>query len=369
MPVAVRLCDNYESENVAKALDKALLALGGIEKYIKPGMKVLIKPNLLMPASPDKCTTTHPEITRAAIKAVKRAGAEPFLGECPGGTMTPAYLKATYRACGLYKVAEEEGCRIRFDFDEITLDKKDAVLEKRPKAASFLLEADAVISLCKLKTHGYMAYTGAVKNMFGIVPGIIKAQYHLKYQDVSDFAELLVDLYDVKKPVLGIMDAIYGMEGDGPSGGKPRKVGAVIVSDNCMELDYAASSMIGLDPMEVLTIKKGAQRGFFDPKNVIVDADWDTPICIKDFAKPSHMQRSMFPLIGNTRIGRFIERKFLRSYPKFDPSICVKCGICMNNCPPQALTMGEKAPKLDKNKCISCFCCHELCPKEAITIK
>ena len=364
MRVAVKKCDDYSGERVYDALKATLGLLGGMEAFAKAGEKVLIKPNLLMPCAPAKAATTHPEVIRAVIKLVREANALPMIGECPGGIFTPSYLRLVYSQCGIAKIAQEENCPIFYDFTETVVESPDAEIEKRPIVASFYLECDKIIDVAKLKTHGFMGYSGAVKNMFGAVPGVYKAQYHLKFPKTEDFAAAIVDIFQAMKPALCIVDGVIGMEGNGPSGGTPRAIGALIAGENGHAVDCVCAKMVSMEPAEIWTLANAATRNLvnFDEEERIGD-DFSA---ITDFLPPDNQRGRKSSKSGKLR--RVAER-FLKTYPRFVHAKCTGCAICAKNCPPKAISMTNKRPQLDKKLCISCLCCHELCPSLAIDIK
>ena len=192
---------------------------------MKPGDRVLVKPNLLASREPEKAVTTHPAVVRAALRAVQEAGGEPVLGDSPGGRNTPANYAALLRRTGLAPVLEECGVEAVF-FDEPTVEipSPSGRVYKRFRVAGAVADADAIVSLSKFKTHQFTLATGAVKNCFGYIPGVAKAEYHLNTgMDQGRFAALLLDLYLARPPVLSVMDAVIGMEGNGPSNGTPAR--------------------------------------------------------------------------------------------------------------------------------------------------
>ncbi|MGI5899283.1 MAG: DUF362 domain-containing protein [Christensenellales bacterium] len=370
MKVALKRCDEYSIDDISKALDEAIKLLGGMEQFAGAGERVLVKPNLLMPCSPEKAATTHPEVVRAVLRLVKSAGAQAVIGECPGGIFSPSYLKLVYSQCGITKVAREEGCEIIFDFTETAVEQPLAVIEKWPIIASFYREYDRIINIAKLKTHGFMGYSGAVKNMFGAVPGVHKAQYHLKYPEKSDFAAAIVDIYEAVRPSLCIVDGIIAMEGDGPSGGVPRKIGALVAGGNGHGVDLACAKMVGIDPASLPILNEALARGLLQRDELKVLGDEFAPL--KDFLPPKNLKSDMS--FSSGALMRLIG-KVSKSYPKFIYAKCTGCAICARNCPPKAITMSAvakfsgKRPFLDKKLCINCLCCHELCPSLAIDIK
>ena len=227
-----------------------------------------------------------------------------------------------------------------------------------------VVEADLVVSMPKLKTHGFQQFTGAVKNLFGCIPGLEKAQFHLKLPDRDDFGGMLVDLMLACKPTLAIMDAVVGMEGDGPAGGTPRHVGALLASPDSLALDVVASSMAGLDPMEVYTNRAAARRGL-GPRSAeeveIAGVDWHS-LAPEGFALPSRDAASSMPSWLGKRL-----RGWTTAKPTLEwPEKCTKCGQCTTTCPVNAIVIRDRGPVFDCSACIRCYCCQELCPPQAI---
>ena len=228
--VSIIKCDSYELNQVEKALENSLRLIGDLNHYIKPGMKVLIKCNLLMKKKPEECTTTHPAVVEALVKKLQAIGAVPIIGDSPGGLFTPRLLKGIYAATGMADVAQRTGAQLNYNTNAIEVSYPEGEIVKKLTVMEVLNEVDAVITVAKLKTHGMTLYTGAVKNLFGVIPGMTKAEYHLRMNKVEDFTQALVDICQYVKPVLSIMDGVIGMEGDGPSAGTPRKIGAILAA-------------------------------------------------------------------------------------------------------------------------------------------
>ena len=258
--VAVVKCESYDLNKVEKAIDDIFEYLGGIEKFIKPNMKVLIKPNLVMKKKPEDAATTHPLVVEAIAKKVLSLGAEVMIADSPGGFYNEKYLKSVYTVCGYKELTDRINVKLNYDTSTI-----ERACEKGKVAKKFTLikpvnDADFIINVPKLKTHGMMVFTGAVKNLFGLIPGALKAEYHLKMDNYKNFSDVLVDICECIKPGISIMDAIDAMEGAGPTAGSPRHLGLILASANPYALDVAAISVIGLKNTQVYTIVRASER-------------------------------------------------------------------------------------------------------------
>lgn len=259
--VAIVKCADYDEQNIDRAVGEAVRLVGGWERYVKPGQKVLIKPNLLENLPPEAAVTTHPSVVAAVVRAVVKMGAQALVGDAPGNALSN--IAALLETTGIRKAAEENGGKVVFLQKEGVVDIRSSY----PRLPSFkvsrlALEADVIINLPKLKTHNLTLYTGAVKNMFGIVPGFQKAQFHAHAVRPAELAELLVDVFQSAKPALNIMDAVIGIEGKGPGAdGTPRTFGAIAASSDAVALDAVFSHLIGFDPQQIETTKVANRRG------------------------------------------------------------------------------------------------------------
>jgi len=359
-------CDNYKHEEISKAIDKVFEHLGGIENYVKPDMKVLLKANLLMKRKPDDAVTTHPLVLAEIAKRVVSAGAEVIIGDSPGGFYNEEILKGIYSACGYKDLEKIDNVKLNYDCSSEDVVFEQGSVAKRLTIIKPAIDSDVMINVPKLKTHMMMTYTGAVKNLFGLIPGALKAEYHLRLKDDKNFAQLLVDICECKKPILSIMDAVMGMEGEGPSAGSPRKIGLIIASTNPYALDVVASYIIGLKPDNVPTIISARERGMSaSVKDIQIVGEDVNSFIIKDFKLPESHRDIRF---SKNKIFNFIT-EYLKPRLIFDNEKCIACKRCADHCPAKAITIEKKQPSVDFNKCIRCFCCHELCPQKAIGIK
>jgi uncharacterized protein (DUF362 family)/ferredoxin-like protein FixX len=371
--ISIAKCDEYDAFKVKKSVKEAIEHLGGISVFVKPGDKVLLKVNLLIRKKPEKAATTHPSVVQAIGELVLEAGGIPIIGDSPGGYhfYKKEVLKAVYDTCGMTEAAEKSGAQLNFNTEVVDVPYPDGKIIKNIKTIAPLLEVDKVINIPKIKTHMMTVYSGAVKNMFGIIPGSYKAEYHLRFENTRDFANLLIDLCLFSKPTLTIMDAVIGMEGYGPTNGKPKKVGLIIAGVNPFELDVIAAGIIGLKPNQVPTIKASAERNLCsdDLNTIKVLGEVFSEVIINNFKKPTTQFSFNF---YNLLLPKFIVKRiniFIKPKPKFNFSICKGCEMCAKSCPPKAIAMVNGRPHIDYNSCIRCFCCHELCNYNAVVIK
>ncbi len=368
--VVVKKCEDYIYDEVKKSFEALIQELGGLEKYIDPGTTVLIKMNLLMKKRPEEATTTHPMILKVLAEKLLQLKCKIIVGDSPGGVYNEKILRAIYKTCGIEEVTKELKIDLNYNTDEIKVNNPKGKLAKYLTVIKPLKEVDHVISLCKLKTHGMATFTGGVKNLFGVIPGLLKAEYHFKMPDIKDFTDLLVDICEYVNPSLTIMDGIVGMEGEGPSAGNPRKIGVMIGSKNPYALDVVACKVIYLEPKKVPTVQRSIERGLLkeDFSDIIIKGEKIEEISIKDFKVPDTKSISFF----EGKVPKFMEsylNNLFKPKPIFDYEKCVNCGECERVCPPKAIKMKEKGPHVNLQHCIRCFCCHELCPKKAVDIK
>lgn len=367
--VSIQRCETYEKDQVEHGLFQCLNGIEGIKDKLS-NKKVLVKVNLLMKKNPDEAVTTHPSVVEGLVRYLQKLSCEVIIGDSPGGPFTERILKGIYKASGMTEVAESTGCELNYNSASAHVVNEKAKMLKSMDIIDVVTKVDCVISVAKLKTHGMMTYTGAVKNLFGTIPGLIKADYHLKMNDTINFAEHLVDICEYISPILSIIDGIEGMEGDGPSAGEKRHVGLLMASDNPYALDTIASRIIGIDANLIPTIAVAKERKIFsgDIKDIKIIGTQLKDIHIKPFKLPKSLNVNF---VGG-RVPKFVENillNTLRPKPVFDHSICISCGDCSRSCPAKVIDMGSKKPIVDLEKCIRCFCCHELCPKKAVDIK
>lgn len=365
--VTIRKCDSYSEKQIEEAVSAAIRDLGGFAPYVKPGETVLLKVNLVISKGPELAATTHPAFVAELARQLKHYGCRVIIGDSPGGTFNTAMLRRNYRITGMTQAAQESGAELSYNTDTAEITCPAGKMLKNLTVTAMSREADKVISVCKLKTHSMMTYTGAAKNLFGTIPGTVKAEYHVRMPKMEDFADALIDICEAAKPVLSFMDAVMGMEGNGPTGGTPRKIGAVLASPSPYELDLVAADIIGLGCEQVPTLKAAHRRGLAPRAAQEVQTAGENPkgFAVSDFKLPDHIhadlsQGGFLPKIG---------MKLLRPKVRFDENRCVGCGECAANCPARVITMKNRHPSVDYHRCIRCFCCQELCPQNAVRVK
>ncbi len=361
-------CPSYDKYAVKDAVYRGLSHLGNSHQFAAQGENLLIKPNLLLGAPPEKAVTTHPEVFGAVAESFVQSGAKIFYGDSPGiGNIQKQFQKAGY-----FEITRKLGLQLSDFTTRVPVAYPHGKIVKTFLMAKGVTDSDGLISISKLKPHGFLRLTGAVKNQFGCIPGFLKPEYHFKMPDPFQFSTMLIDLNRCIKPRLYIMDAITAMEGNGPRGGTPCHVGALLFSTDPVALDTVACHLIHLNPTYVPTIVAGSEQGLgiSHLSQITLLGDDISPLRKPDYKiirKPVISQKSGW--LGKTL------KKQLTPKPAINFLKCSFCGTCMKVCPAKKDALfwsgesGKSVPEYNYRACIRCFCCQEMCPESAINIQ
>jgi uncharacterized protein (DUF362 family)/Pyruvate/2-oxoacid:ferredoxin oxidoreductase delta subunit len=378
-------CSNYGREKVCQVIQRLLTEAPPPDVYNKT---VLLKPNIVVPKRPERAACTHPSIVFAVIKALfQRGAAKIMVGDSP----ITSDSKLAAKVAGIYEAVIEAGAEW-VDFERmVEIPCVDGKIVKSVFVAEVVNQVDVIVTLPKLKTHKFMAYTGAMKNMFGLMVGNNKSQTHYRFPDKRDFAAYLTDLNIALKPQYGIMDGILAMSGDdGPTNGAPTSVGILAASGNVLALDWMCASLIGYDPKQIPNLVDALNRQIWlnAPEEIELRGDDFAALKPAEFTIAKNIrQSSIFEEPKTTKIKRLLQmcaellkrsmptvykaaRRVFGIYPHFIKTRCIFCRNCIEICPAKALWFypGKKI-LVNKSRCIRCFCCHEICPNNAIEMK
>ena len=345
-------------ENIRQAIDRAF----EIFPQDIQGKKVVIKPNLLRASRPEEGIVTNPAILRAVVEKVETMGpASIIVGDNPGVFSYGANEEA-FRTTGLMDAAKGYYVNIGNDSRKVDF---NPVFASTVSISAAILDADIIISMPKFKTHGLTIITGAIKNSYGFLTGAQKARFHKVAGSAERFQEMIVDVFKLRVPDLFIVDAVVGMEGNGPASPDLRNIGLVLASDNAVALDAVIASMMGIAEPGILRFLEKAKEaglGDYDLKTIEVIGELKR---LPDFKLPPLSGETLFK---NETLNAFLHSKTIMR-PGADPDLCTACGTCVEQCPVSALSMGNHLPQVDTDKCIACFCCQEICPEKAITLR
>ena len=368
--VSIVAMPEYSLERARAALEEALLPFGGLE-YIERGSRVVIKANLVSAMKPESAATTHPTLLCALCDMLAERECEVVVGDSPGGLYNAAFVGRVYTVTGVREV-EAHGARLNTDFTEKHATFPDGKVLRDFEYTGYLDNADYIINFSKLKSHGMMGMSCAAKNMFGVVPGVIKPEYHFRFPNYEDFADMIVDLDEYFHPVLSIADAVVGMEGNGPTAGEPKKMGCVLASRSPHALDMIAAEILGFERSELPILEAAYRRGLVPERadGVRLYGSMDTHR-VEDFKRVVERRSIEFTGDGKNPIKRLfgkIAGMILKTRPVLKKSECVGCGVCADICPAKAIVIVDKKAKIDRSACIRCFCCQEFCPKSAMKV-
>jgi uncharacterized protein (DUF362 family)/Pyruvate/2-oxoacid:ferredoxin oxidoreductase delta subunit len=366
--VALARCDAYDEASVGAAVERGLSLIGGMQAFIRPGEKIVLKPNVLVGEAPEKLVSPHPLVFKAVASQAMAVTSHLSYGDSsaagkPLGNLRRAGFAEIAQGMNIPLADFENGREVQF---------KESPFVKRFTLANGVLDADGLISISKLKTHGLTRITGAIKNQFGCVPGMLKAEHHVSQPNVLDFARMLVCLNLYLRPRLYVMDGITAMQGNGPRGGKARQMNVLLFSTDPVALDATVCRMIDLDPLFVPTMQPAQEWGLGthraeeieivgDPLASFVQSDFDV------------VRAPVRPVTSSAAVS--FARNLVSPRPVIDAAACKNCGTCVQHCPasPKAVDWhdGDKRnpPTYRYERCIRCFCCQELCPESAITVR
>lgn len=353
--VSVQSTPRYEPAALDRAIAAHFDALE-VASDLHPGMRVLLKPNLLAGRDPACAVTTHPEVLAAVARWLRAHGIDQItLADSPGGLYTPAALRKVYTACGL------DALRPLMTLNEdVSHGQKNGFNLLTP-----VLEADYIINCAKLKTHGLTVMSAGVKNLFGCIPGLQKAEWHARRPELAGFCSMLIDLCDAVKPNITLIDAIDCMEGNGPGGGDVRYMGMTLCSRDPYAIDEQGALLMGMTAQMPPIVRISRERGKLDAPAALV-GDPLTP-AQPPFRLPDAVTGQERLLSINGLFHRICGRG--RVYPRVVTSKCVGCGKCAEACPKHIIAIVDHKARIRRKGCISCFCCQEMCPAHAIEAK
>lgn len=362
--VAVMQCASYDTEELIRKIDEGVAILGGWGRWLKPGMNVLLKVNLIGPVPSESAAVTHCEFVRAMTRILKRQGCSVWVGDSAGGAIGgKAQTGKAFSVSGIEKVAAEEGAEIK-NFDREGVVEVKALNGEPMYLAKPMFDADFVINLPKFKTHMAATYTGAVKNLFGCVPGQKKAEYHKAAPAAKPFGEILCGINKAVKAGLNIMDGVLAMDKQGPVSGEIYKAEKILLSEDPLALDTVAVEMIGLHISNLPTYSSSIEQciGEWRMDHIEVCGDFNQPPKLAGFRVPKVRMKENGK--GGNALGYIVD--LMKTRPEMDLEKCKKCNVCVASCPVQAIDKETK--KIDYSKCIECMCCHELCVYNAVKL-
>ncbi len=364
--VAINRVETYDIESIKKVIREQFKAL---DVEIKKDITVVIKVNLVIRSKPDSVIITNPNVTAAVGLIVKELGANVLIAESSGGPYNSAIMKNIFSATGYTDIAEKHGFELYTDckhrnvhFDKYMVCKSFDIVEP-------FIDADYIINIAKLKSHCMTMFSGAVKNLFGVVPGLMKPELHARFTKLEDFSNMLVDLCELVKPNLSILDAVYVMEGNGPTGGNPRFCGAIISSKNPYALDIVGTTIASMKSSEVSMLNAAIKRDLCvkSYNNLKIVGDTLEEFIIEDFLQPQ--SKSLDFIDRLPRILQGFARKLTSSKPVIKTTKCIGCGKCKESCPVNTIDIENGKATINYKHCIRCFCCHEMCPIHVIDVK
>lgn len=353
-------CESYDEELIQNSINKLLSSFNELNNKLSPGrLNILIKPNLLAPRHPDKAVTTHPAVLKAVIKYLQKYECNITIADSPAGTYNQKVMERLYNTCEIKKVAEETGCNLNYDLSDVMVEFPEGKVFKKSLIIKSAVEADLIINVAKLKTHTLTRLTCATKNLFGLMPGVLKYRQHLAMPDIRVFSQMILDMNKYfENKVFNIVDGVIGMEGEGPSGGDPKFTGAILAGNDSQAIDVIACKIMGMPYKTVSTL-----AGYKDAENI--ELKELSELKTYNFVLPPERMKSLPDYIPNF-VQDFLT-EIIVAKPVINKKTCQKCGICVKSCPAEIIKMNEKGAYIKTYKtCIKCYCCQEACPYKSI---
>lgn len=365
--VALVGCDSYDRELVEEKVSEAIELLGGPGEMVGKGSRVFIKVNALRASEPASCVTTHPEVVRALVRTLQPVTRDIVIGDSPGGPYGRTFLKRILDKAGFSGVAEDTGVEINYD---TSVSRVTVPLANRVKSIALcgaMVDADHLISVSKYKTHLLVNVTGTIKNLFGAVPGIAKFTYHSRFSRPNDFADLLVDVLLAADPDFHLVDAIQGMDGNGPSQGEVKKMGVIAAGRDALTVDAVMMNLIGHDMDKNLALNSAMARGLCPDKlsEIALLGESIEALSVDGFRMP--MKKDITTLVPEFLMKRFGNLVSVR--PQILPEKCTGCRKCSDICPQEAISIESGTARINYRSCIKCYCCHELCDYDAVSLR
>lgn len=369
--VSIITTEDYSPYLLDSAVESHFQLLG-LDSFLHPGLRVTLKPNLLMKRTPAEATTTHPEVVAAVVRALKKRGITHItLADSPGGLYTVGALTGIYKTCGMADMAQREGVQLNYDtgWQEIATETQRVT---KFNIINPVAQADLVINICKLKTHCMTGLSGGVKNLFGCVPGLQKPEFHYRFKNADEFSDMLIDLCETVKPAITFVDAVVSMEGDGPSSGNPIHTGLTLCAVNPYALDVVLCRLIRMEEKQALTVKASFERklaSHYDDIELVGDSEKINSVA--DFRMPATKSVDFNTRLPNwmQSAANFITDRWLVPKPVIHRNQCIGCGKCAESCPAKTIALHNRKAYINYQNCIKCYCCHEMCPVKAIHVK
>lgn len=373
MDIYVCKAGSYDEKIVNDAVERVFAACE-CAKTLGANTRACVKINVIGRHAPSDAATTHPAVLCAVILALQKRGVTDItVADSAGGAYNESAMTAIYKACGITQVCQKTGVSLYTACKWSGKKAQNYALVPQFNVIQPVLDADFIINVPKLKTHMMMRLTNATKNLFGVIPGLQKAELHMRFPKSDKFGAMLVDLCETIKPNLTVVDAIDGMEGDGPNSGTPRHIGLIMGGESTYLLDLAACEITGISPADVPYMANAISRGLCKKSFAEVEIGGDIGAVkrIDGYKLPANSKDATFAAHQSGVIGKMVAliEKSAAPHPVINAKKCVGCARCADICPAHTINLTNKKAHIDKKACIRCFCCHEVCPADAIDVK